>query len=74
MSDEEQDFTPWKIVAVALGTLVTAVSAMWAMIQVHADNPHKGAITRNEFEMDARHLKSRMDRIEQRLHILESRE
>lgn len=65
--------TVWKYVSGLLVTFLVTMGAMWSMVTVHADHPHKSSVGRKEFEMMHEQLDHRLDRMEAADHRLESK-
>lgn len=57
----------WKFATGALTLFLITTGALWGMISVHADTPHKEAVARPEFKLLKEGVHSRLDRIESKL-------
>ncbi len=59
--------TAWKVATGALVLFVASTGAMWGMVSVHADHPHKDSVSRTEFTMSQDSIERRLARIESKL-------
>lgn len=63
----QKNGTTWKLVTCLLTLFVLSTGAMWAMVSVHAENPHKEAVPRSEFDFFHHAVDARLDRIEAKI-------
>jgi len=65
--------TVWKLTTGALALFLVTTGAMWGMVSIHADSPHKNALARPEFDMFRDSVEGRLQRIESKVDALLSR-